>query len=310
MTIIDQEIFLKLSTPEVANLVRAAGPQVCIFPINGTRRWFALEHAEAVKDNPIQAYLDINGKQHIKLYHLCFEHGLDTILTPMFGSAHSMRSGEYMQKVAAEGMARLTTHPDFLSFYQNQQVRVHFYGNYRKQLADTPYSYLIEMFDRVTRDTRHNNRYRLFYGIFANDATETIAELSVQYFQQTGKSPTRDKLVELYYGEYLEPASLFIGFSKLKVYDYPLLGLGEENLYFTVAPSLYLNTPQLRNILYDHIYLRRINELDYAEMPEKDFLSMRRFYQDNLETTIGIGELHDGMWYPILQTKNNLSGTL
>jgi tuberculosinol/isotuberculosinol synthase len=300
---VDQETFLKLSTLEVAKLVRAAGPQVCVFPVNGTRRWFMLEHAQDVKDDPVQAYLDITGKEHIKLYKLCFEHGLDTLVNPIFGSTHFMRNNEYMQKIGADGMARLTTHPDFLSFYKNYNVRVHFYGNYRKELAKTPFAYLIDLFDTITKDTTRNNGHRLFYGIFANDATEMIAELSVQYFQKTGQIPTRDELVELYYGEYVEPASLFIGFSKLKVYDYPLLALGKENLYFTVAPSLYLNASQLRMILYDHIYLRDIEELDYAQMPKQDFLSMQNLYRAGRENTLGIGELHDGIWYPILQTR-------
>jgi len=36
--------FLNLPKPEIAKLVRESGNQVCVFPINGTRRWFALEH--------------------------------------------------------------------------------------------------------------------------------------------------------------------------------------------------------------------------------------------------------------------------
>ena len=39
------ERFLQLPTAEVAALVRATGPKVCVFPFNGTRRWFLLEHS-------------------------------------------------------------------------------------------------------------------------------------------------------------------------------------------------------------------------------------------------------------------------
>ena len=35
--------FLGLPTEEVARLVHAAGSKVCVFPINGTRRWYLLE---------------------------------------------------------------------------------------------------------------------------------------------------------------------------------------------------------------------------------------------------------------------------
>jgi hypothetical protein len=309
MTIIDREIFLKLPTDEMAKLVRAAGPQVCVFPINGTRRWFMLEHTQEAKGDPLQVYMDVMQKRYIELYELCFEHGLDTLLTPAFGSELLTRGNEYTQKIGAEGIARFASHPEFLSFYRKYNVRVHFYGDYRKLFPGTPFAYLSNLFDHITKQTEQNNSYRLFYGIFASDATETVAELSVRHFQKTGNVPSRRELVEQYYGEYIDPATLFIGFDKFSVFDYPLLNLGEENLYFTAAPSSYLNDRQLRSILYDHIYLRNIEELDYAKMPKQDFQFMNEFYREKRENIFGVGELHGGIWYPLLQPKNNLTGT-
>lgn len=300
MTIVDQSTFLKLPAAEAAKLVREVGPQVCVFAVNGTRRWFLLEHGDNQQDAG-RAYIVAAGKRYLELCQMCFDHGLDTLLSPIFGSQHFERNGEYMQKIGVEGLALLATHPDYLSFYQTYKVRVRFYGDYRKQLAGTPYAYLCDLFDNITKFTAHNNRYRLFFGVFANDATESIAELSVQHFRKTGQIPTRNELVELYYGEYVEPASLFIGFSKLRVYDYPLLNLGQENLYFAMAPSLYLNEPQLRSILYDHICLRRNEEQDYAEMSDQNFRLMQNFYRVNREATLGIGTLQGGIWYPNAQ---------
>jgi tuberculosinol/isotuberculosinol synthase len=292
--------FLSLPNEEVARLVRAAGPQVCVFPINGTRRWFALEHAAEAAGDPVHAYIDFTGRQHIDLYRLCFDHGLDTLLTPVFGSELLTRGDEYMRKIGAEGLARLATHSDFLSFYQNYNVRVHFYGDYRKQLADTSFSYLSGLFDHISKHTARNTRYRLFYGVFANDATETLAELSVRQFQNTGKIPSRTELVEMYYGEYVDPATLFIGFDKFSVFDYPMLGLGEENLYFTVAPSLYLTETGLRSILYDSLYLRPVKEPDYYTMSPSDKAYMEEFYKANAGRIFGVGKIHNSMWYPSL----------
>jgi tuberculosinol/isotuberculosinol synthase len=137
----------------------------------------------------------------------------------------------------------------------------------------------------------------LFYGVFASDATETIAELSVQYHRKTGRIPTRRELIKLYYGEHIDKADIFIGFEKFNVFDYPMLGWGAESLYFTIAPSLYMNGRQLRNILYDHFYLRPTQEPDYFEMPKEDFETMRLFYEANHEKTLGVGELCGGIWY-------------
>ncbi len=69
MTLIDRETFLQLPTEEVAKLVRAAGSKVCVFPINGTRRWFMLEHPE---QNDAESYLSITWQRHIDMYKLNF----------------------------------------------------------------------------------------------------------------------------------------------------------------------------------------------------------------------------------------------
>jgi hypothetical protein len=108
----------------------------------------------------------------------------------------------------------------------------------------------------------------------------------------------RRELVEQYYGEYVEPVSLYISFDKSRASEYPLLNTQDEDLYFTVAPSLYLSEQQLRSILYDHIYLRRVEEIDYSKMPEQDFQYMKDFYRTNCQNTLGVGELQGGIWYP------------
>src|SRR5512138_2864692 len=79
------ERFLQLPTEEVAALVRAAGPKVCVFPVNGTRRWFVLEHAQKVKGDFFEAYLNLSIQNHVELCALLFDHGIETILAPVFG---------------------------------------------------------------------------------------------------------------------------------------------------------------------------------------------------------------------------------
>ncbi|MEW6403817.1 MAG: diterpene synthase [Chloroflexota bacterium] len=293
---ISLEEFQQLSAAQVAQLIRSHGAQVCVFPFNGTRRWFLLEHGSQKLEDPAKAYIDLTGKRYIAMYRMLFDHGLDTVLAPVFGGDILGRGDEYMQQIGV-GMRLLTDHPDFLSFYDEYGVRVHFYGDYRKALCGTPYAYLSDLFDGVTKRTASNTRFRLFYGVFGSDATETIAELSIQHYQQTGRIPTRQELIEFYYGEQIEKANIFIGFEKFTVFDYPMLGNGEESLYFTAAPSLYMNERQLRDILYDHLYLRSLDEPDYSDMTGEDIAGMHRYYQRNRGTTFGVGKIHGKIWY-------------
>ncbi len=280
-------------------MVRADKSIVCVFPINGTRRWFMLEHAHTAGDDPVAAYMDIAGRNHIGLYRLFFEHGVDTLITPVFGTELFNRGDEYVQRIGMDGLSRLAAHPDFVNFYDEHQVRVRFYGDYRTRLKDTPYAGLSNTFDAITEHTRHYDHHRLFFGVFASDATATVAEFSVKYHQEHGKIPDRRTLIEMYYGEYVHPADIFIGFDKFSIFDYPLLASGEEDLYFTVAPSPYLDQTQLRQILYDHLYTRRGREPDYATLPPEDWQWMQSFYRLNRHVTLGIGQRRAGLWFPL-----------
>jgi tuberculosinol/isotuberculosinol synthase len=296
---ISLEEFQNLPTEEIARLVRAAGPKVCVFPINGTRRWFMLEHSGEQTEDFVSAYLDTVCQRYIEIYRLAFEHGLDTLLVPVFGPDLLERGEHYMQ-MAEEGLARLATHPDFRDFYQEYSVRVRFYGDYRKFLGSTPYAHLSDLFDQATTSTEGHDRHRLFYGLFAHDATETVAEIAVSYYQEHGCAPDRRQIVESYYGEYVEPVDLFIGFDKFSAFDMPLLATGTEDLYFTVSPSPYVTSRQLRSILYDHLYTRR-KEPDYSTMDANVWAQMEDFYRANRESTLGVGLAHGDVWYPLPQ---------
>jgi tuberculosinol/isotuberculosinol synthase len=270
---------------------------VCVFPFNGTRRWFLLEYGRDFDGDAAKNYVELTTHGYIDTYKLVFDHGIDTIVAPVFGGEIMNRGEEYMREIGAN-MTLLATHPAFLEFYESYGIRVHFYGDYRKKLSGTPYASICDAFDEITQKTARHAKCRLFYGVWADESTETIAELSVKHFQENGKIPSRRELIEQYYGEYIEKADIFIGFEKFNVFDYPMLGWGEESLYFTVAPSLYLNRRQLRDILFDYVYLRPVQDPDYFSMPTDEFETMRKFYKANRDVTFGVGEMRGGIWYP------------
>ena len=294
------ESFLDLPVDEVARIVRASGPKVCVFPINGTRRWFTLEYGQQKWDDPVTAYMDLAGQNHIGLYRLFFDHGIDTLLTPAFGPDLLARGDEYVRRIGADGLRRLANHPAFRDFYDEYDVRVHFYGDHRRFLAGTEFAGISDTFDAASERTRGHKRFRLFFGIFANDATQAVAEFSARYFQAHGRVPEKREMIEMYYGEYVEPVDLFIGFDRFSAFDMPLLATGEEDLYFTVSPSPYMDQNQLRRILYDHIYKRRSAEPEYTDLSAPELQDLRNFYTAHRGYTLGTGELLHGIWIPEL----------
>jgi len=116
--------FLNLPTEEAAKHVRASGPKTAVFPINGTRRWFMLEHGGDKMDDPLRAYMDLAQTRHIEMYKLFFAHGVDTLIAPEIGEEILTTRDAYMEKIGREGLERLAAHPEFVEFYETWGVRV------------------------------------------------------------------------------------------------------------------------------------------------------------------------------------------
>ena len=292
------ENFLQLPTEEVAALVRATGQKVCVFPVNGTRRWFMLEHAEKIRDDFFEAYMDTSIKNHVELCAMLFDHGIDTILAPVFGRELMHRGDEYTQRVGIDGLVRAATDKDYREFFERYNVKVRFYGDYRDVLTGTPYEYALKSMYEVTEATKHNTGSRLFFGVFADEVTETISRLSVEHYLAQGSVPDKQTLVRKYYGEVMMPVSLFIGFDKFSAFDMPLLATGEEDLYFSLSPSPYMTEHQLRAILYDHIYIRPTPEPDYTKLTGDELNWLRDYYRKNKDYVFGVGRLKFNLWIP------------
>jgi len=285
------DTFVHLSDNQVARLVNERGQQVCVFPISGIQSWYAMEYGKHTNGNPSDHYMDEVTKKLLDLYRLFFSQGIHTLVSPLHGLTEE--DGELLAS-RLRRLEILTTHSDFLCFYEKYGVRVHFFGDYRRQLAGTPYAYLGGQFERLSKHTHKNTAHRLFYGLFTGNAAENIADLSVRHFIRTGQVPSRRTMMELYYGETIESADLFIGFDKFNSADYPLLDFAEENLYFTAAPGFYLDKDQLRRIIHDHTHPRQ--EPDYTQLSERELAALKNFYHAQRNMTLGLGSLRPGTW--------------
>lgn len=292
------ERFLQLPTDEVSALVRATGQKVCVFPVNGTRRWFVLERGNEIGGDFFETYMDAAIKNHIQLCEMMFNHGISIIIAPVFGRELMRRGDEYTKRVGMDGLVRTATDKNYRDFFARLNVKVRFYGDYRDVLTGTPYEYALKSMYEVTEATRQNDGHSLFFGVFADETTETISRLSVEHFLAQGAVPDKQTLVRKYYGEDLPPVSMFIGFEKFSVFDMPLLSTGEEDLYFSLSPSPYMTEHQLRAILYDHIYTRRMPEPDYAKLGSDELDWLREYYRRNKDYAFGVGKLKFNLWIP------------
>jgi hypothetical protein len=163
-------------------------------------------------------------------------------------------------------------------------------------LTGTEFEYVLNSIYEVVEDTKTNTKYNLYFGVFADDVTNTIARLSVEHYLAHNAIPDKNVLIRKYYGDDVPPVSMFIGFDKFSVFDMPLIATGEEDLYFSVSPSPYMTEHQLRAILYDHIYIRRAAEPDYTKMANEELEWLREYYRRNKDHAYGVGKLKFNLW--------------
>jgi tuberculosinol/isotuberculosinol synthase len=291
------EQFLKLSTQDIAERVKATGYKVCVFPVNGTRRWFMLEHADKIGDDFFKAYMDLSIENHVHLCSMLFDHGIQTILAPVFGRELMHRGDEYTKRVGMDGLVRTATDKNYREFFEKYNIRVRFYGDYCDVLTGTEFEYVLGSIYEVMDATKNNTNFNLFFGVFADEVTETVARLSVEHYLAHNAVPDKNALICKYYGEALPGVSMFIGFDKFSVFDMPLLATGEEDLYFSVSPSPYMTIHQLRAILYDHIYVRKVSEPDYTKMSKDELDWLREYYRNNKDHAYGVGRLKFNLWF-------------
>jgi tuberculosinol/isotuberculosinol synthase len=298
----DLNEFLAMPTSEVAQIVKDKGPKVCVFPINGTRRWFSLEHSESAGDDYVQTYLELSGKRHIELYKLFFDHGITTLLTPIVGPDILNRGGFY-QPLLERGLRWFAVNQDFLTFYDDYDVRVRIYGDAEACLSGSVDASVLQAYEGLTQQTTSHRGYRLFFGICAHDATEKVVEIGAHFHHEHGRLPSRREIVEAYYGEYVEPVDIFIGFDRPSAFDMPLIATGREDLYFTIAPSPYFSRNTLRLILYDHLVSRHVDDATYTTLSAENWQILADFYSRNRHHVLGLGRRHETgkFWYPLPQ---------
>ncbi len=283
--------FLQLSTLQVADLVRGL---TLGFPIDGTRRWFLL-HYPQVWD--VEEYKRLTTQQYVSEFKLLFDHGVETILIPVFGGELISRGEGYVREMM-EGMTWFAQQPVFIEFYQEYNVRVRFYGDWQRQIRGLPgEDKLIEAIHHCAA-TKHTGSRRIFYGLWADDLLVSL----VDDLARSRSEPlefTRDMIVARYYGEHVKQTDIYIGFGRPTVFDVPMLVTSQTDLYYTVVPSLDLDARLFRMILWDH-FVGRWTQQEWDGMSERDFKALHAFYQVHHDTVLGLGEVDSvtGIWQP------------
>lgn len=267
------------------------------WPYNGTRRWYLLHEKNHRTEG---GYLQTLVRRQAEHHRLVFDHGVQVILAPSFGS-ETLKRGESYTRLALQGLVLLARDEVYQQMVASG-TRIGFYGDYRKVLDTPEYLPVLKTLDELAQRSAGGDGPLLLFGLFADDPHPTLARLSVEFAELEGNPPSRKQLIEAYYGYSVPDLSLYIGFERPEMFDVPLVTTGLENLYFTLTPSPDLTEHQLREILYDHFVTREQPPPDYEELSEEALQRLARYHESCQGLTVGVGEYDDetGLWRPIL----------
>ncbi|MDJ0753687.1 MAG: hypothetical protein QNJ45_09235 [Ardenticatenaceae bacterium] len=292
----DLETFQHKLTSDIASIVKKQGPRVCVFALNGTRRWYMLEKQQNSTFDGRQYFEEVT-KQLIELCKMIYDHGITTLVMPIISPYLLKERGPEYTQLVIQSLGKLTYGDEYRQFYDNYEVRVGFYGDFEAIGDAATNDHIARQFLQVSAETSSHQKNRLFWGVCGHDATESVATLAVKYFQDHGRVPSKSELIKMYYGEPVSDVDLFISSGKPRAFDMPLISSGRENLYFTVTPSPYLTQDGFRKILHDHLYNRSgHHDIDVAV----DSNSLRDFYRANKDNIVGVGKINKnwGFWQP------------
>lgn len=308
MTREDFAWFQSLDKREIAAIVRERGPKTAVFAAGGTTRWFILNYLDGWPGDMSywQGYLRQGGQQFLRIAQMFFDHGVRTLFTHAIVPGQlEGRDERYVRLALTSGMERVATTPDFVRFYEENDVRVRFFGNYRRVLEGSEYKGALDRFDEAEDRTRANDRHLLYWGFNSQeDQITPILELAAQFYRDHGRAPNREDVVKLYYGETVEPVDIYVGFNRPRTSGLmPPLLEGRVDLYFTVGLSFDFSERQLRSILYDHLFARRGRHRDYTELPSGAFAEMQAYYRLNQGGVTGVGRRYEpgAIWHSTSQ---------
>lgn len=271
--------FASLPAPDVAAVVlhHVAHPLGVAIPFNGTRRWYMSTFQKDAAELYTETYLERVFCQMMAVMDMMFADGVQTIYTPIIGRDLAQRGQDYM-RFGVQAVAQVVSDAA-RKWYDTRQIEALCYGE--TSLLPRGIQMMLEHLP-IHDDALH----RLRYGVFADRPLTDIIAHTLRLQHTGNKPPTAEQVIKSYYGGAATPVSMWIGSDQPTIFDVPLVVHGNTALYFLQFPTLYLDQPSWRRLLYDYVFIRGDQET---------------LYPDNIATEkhiTGLGRRQDGYWVP------------
>ncbi len=294
--------FISLAAADIAAIVQQhQRPRVGVFVPDGTRRLgLALADGPPGTDGFLTktALLSLQYAQdNLRVF---FDHGLATLLVPIFSKSVLGRGQRYQQLIALTILETLFKSEAWQAFYRAYGIRVGVYGE-KDFLTEVGCSQALAWIATTEAATARHQQHTLLYGIGGDSWVGSgLSELGIRFFQEHGRPPRYEEQVTEYYGQFVESADFFMMSTKLSGAGAmpPLICDAETAFYFLAAPGVWSLTPAVyKEILCDLLFNRPAE----AGTGQVNRQTLEDFYHRHRTAVIGLGHVVGGTWVPAVE---------
>lgn len=297
----DLEWWMSASKDEISTLVRAEHLAVKL-ALDGSTRYTLLKNPDpegTVRDLAVSGHVAITAT--LRIIDLLFSLGIETAMVLCVWPPDIERRDGHLQ-TALQGGKMMALGREGLELYRRWNVRSRLYGNYDIAPGLAPISSELRALQAQFVELMPDGERLMLWGYAAGTPNEELIARSILLFQELGRIPTEDELRRACFpfgpdklDIYLTAGWLRAGVASLP----PILNKGTD-IYCVSHLIFELNEYELRRILYDSLFLRRVSSLtDKLVYPPTMLASLAEYYDEHRNCMVGLGHVvAEKFWYP------------
>jgi len=292
--------FVQLPAATIATQLRTAGGACWAVAGGGTRRAYLAQGGRLAQPSVYPAYFRWLEATQRAVFDYLFDLGVTTVLA----TEHiPLNRGPMYQAHAREALASVVSGPLRQAWYAQRHLRVLIAGDLTALAMYLDAPQVMAAWQHLMATTAQADGPTLVY-LFRGDWIDVATEeagLGYQLGQQLGHAPTRDELVQTFYGAVLPPLTVYVGSGRphLRHLRPPFLS-GMEDCYWCHNPLVRLSATGWRRIIYDHLWNRRTaGNRTYADDTTAQ-AALETVVTAHADAVLGIGYRHAaGFWMPL-----------
>jgi len=293
--------FKEYSRERIAQIVEENGrPRSVLFEADGSRRVLGFNSEDTLSQ---EEYWKAATGTLLEILAGFYEHGIRTVFLASFSQKCFTRDRQYVDFMMLKGIRYFCSSDHFLDFFKKHGIRVRFYGN-SDFVKEQGYAEILEWMDNLHDTTADYGPNRLYIAFAEgmNEEEVRAAEMGIDFYKTTNRIPTRNDLLQNYYGDIPPMVDMFIHPSEVRDSDcQPLFLGGRAEMYFSTGTMMGFDELTLRTILYDYLFHRIYSSGNRShEQSSDDAKYLKGFYEENMHRVLGIGKRSPGgeYWLP------------